>query len=178
MEKINVEAIIMYEKRSYNITKDYMIPRKLIDRIDPVILRRIKTSETVIMGSTTFKELKRPLERVLNIVMCSRDGSDTARMKEHANVRVVKSVAELERLLIDLQIEDATILGGIRTFNELLRHVKRLCGRCVYTPKVFERDNAFGDRVAREFKIFEVSDFKWDKETNSIFKDVVFKRTT
>ena len=74
MMKTNLDMILKYEKKSYDIMKDYMIPRKILQNIDlNKLLTKTGSSKAVIMGSEILFNLKRPIDNVINIVLSSRN---------------------------------------------------------------------------------------------------------
>lgn len=68
MDKLYFRMLLTYEKKACDISKDFLIPRNISKQIGVHQLNKIPKNQVVIMGKSTFDELKKPLENNINII--------------------------------------------------------------------------------------------------------------
>tara|TARA_Y100000996_G_scaffold28565_1_gene20224 strand:- start:217 stop:762 length:546 start_codon:yes stop_codon:yes gene_type:complete len=181
MDKMNFRMLLTYEKKACDISKDFLIPRTIskqtgINQLNQ--LNKIPENQVVIMGKSTLNELKKPLENRINIIFTSNPDEYSLKklMMNTSNFYAVKDFEQLEQVMYKINTTDATIIGGIKIFNLFLPYITRIYGKCLFKNKVSNIDSHFGNIVKTNFEIRDVSDFKYDKEQYSLYKDVLFTK--
>lgn len=177
MENITFHMYLTYEKKNYNISKDFLIPRTILKQININQFNQILRYKVVIMGKNTFDELKTPLENRINIIFTSKqEGYLLKKFVNISNFYVVENLGQLESVLHKVNITKATVIGGIKMFNLFLPYVTRIYGKCLFKNQVSNIDSHFGDNVKANFQISDVSDFKYDSKEGVMFKEVCFTK--
>ena len=177
MDKLNFRMLLTYEKKACDISKDFLIPRTISKQTGVTQLNKIPKNHVVIMGKSTFDELKKPLENRINIIFTSNpDRYALKKLVNTCNFYAVKNFEQLEQVMNKINSTDATIIGGIKIFNLFLPYISKIHGKCLFKNQVTNIDNQFGSIVKANFQISDVSDFKYDKEQYSLYKDVLFSK--
>ena len=105
MENITFHMYLTYEKKNYNISKDFLIPRTILKQININQFNQILRYKVVIMGKNTFDELKTPLENRINIIFTSKqEGYLLKKFVNISNFYVVENLGQLESVLHKVNI--------------------------------------------------------------------------
>lgn len=193
LNKFSFQMVVAYERPHVNILEDYLIPRRLYKGIQSYIrgpadaecfFETLTKYNVVIMGRKTFMEIpsrRRVMPNRTSIVI-TRNPIQSC-FKEYQNVPnlFITKLEDLPNVLSRFTDKTHVVIGGRDICKIFLPYTDRIYGKCMFTcakedatdPDPLKID---GNYIKTEFKIKDVTEFRWCVRTHTIFQMVTFVR--